>query len=226
LAASNLVKCGISNVVVTNRTPAKAAEIADRFSGTAVPFDRLNAELAAADIVIASTAAQEYVLTRPQMQRVIRERKYRPLFVIDISVPRNVDPAVNDIEDVFLYDIDDMQAVIQSNLDERRKEAGFAEEIVTEEVNEYARRAATRDVGALVAALRTRLEEICLEELEKNRPHMAPEEYERAVRMARTTAHRLAHPFIVQLKNPDNNLDRYQHEIDLIKKAFRLQDTE
>jgi glutamyl-tRNA reductase len=226
LAASNLVKCGISQVTVTNRTPAKAAEMAERFSGAAVPFEHLPSHLVSADIVIVSTAAPDYVLRKPEMQRVMKERKHRPLFVIDISVPRNIDPAVNDIQDVFLYDIDDMQSVIQANIDERRKEAGFAEDIIVEEVEVYARRAATRNVGGLVAALRTRIEEICLEEVEKNRAQLTPDEYERGTRMARTTAHRLAHPFIVQLKNPDGNLDRYQHEIDLIKKAFRLRDKE
>jgi len=226
LAAKHLIKSGISNVFVTNRTPAKAEEMAARFHGVALPFENLLSHFALADIAIVSTAAEGYVLRRPDMQRVVRERRHRPLFLIDISVPRNIDPAINDVEEVFLYDIDDMQSVIQANLEERRKEAESAEAIIAEEVEAYARRAATRNAGSLISALRGRLEEICLSELEKNRNGFSAEEYARAQKMLRTTAHRLAHPIILQLKNPDGNLNRYQHEVDFIKKVFDLEEEE
>jgi glutamyl-tRNA reductase len=226
LAAKHLIKSGISSVLVTNRTPAKAEELAERFNGVALPFEGLLSHIVLADITIVSTAAEGYVLRKPEMQRVVRERRHRPLFLIDISVPRNVDPAINDIEEVFLYDIDDMQSVIQANLEERRKEAESAEAIIGQEVEDYVRRAATRNAGSLIGALRDRLEEICLAELEKNRNGLTPDEYERAERMLRTTAHRLAHPFILQLKNPDGNLNRYQHEVDLIKKVFQIEEEE
>lgn len=226
LSARHLIRSGISKVLVTNRTPAKAEELAERFGGVALPFEGLLSHLAKADIAIVSTGADNYVLRKTDMQRVVRERRHRPLFLIDISVPRNIDPAINDIEEVFLYDIDDMHSVIQANLEERRKEAESAEAIVAEEVEAYAQRAATRNAGNLISALRGRLEEICLFELEKDRHTLAPEEYERTQKILRTTAHRLAHPFILQLKNPDVNLNRYQHEVDLIKKVFRLDEEE
>ncbi|MFB3906082.1 MAG: glutamyl-tRNA reductase [Acidobacteriota bacterium] len=226
LAARHLIRSGISKVVVTNRTPAKAEEMAERFNGVAVPFESLFSQLALTDIAIVSTSAEGYLLRKPDMQWVVRERRHRPLFLIDIAVPRNVDPAINDIEEVFLYDIDDLQSVIQANLEERRKEAESAEAIIAEEVEAYVRRAETRNAGSLISALRGRLEEICLAELEKNRNGLTPEEYERLERMLRTTAHRLAHPFILQLKNPDGNLNRYQHEVDLIKKVFQLKEEE
>ncbi|RPJ58771.1 MAG: glutamyl-tRNA reductase [Acidobacteria bacterium] len=226
LAARHLLKSGISKTFVTNRTPAKAEEMAERFDGVALPFEGLLSHLALPDIAIVSTAAEGYVLRKPDMQRVVRERRHRPLFLIDISVPRNIDPAINDIEEVFLYDIDDMQSVIQANLEERRKEAEPAEAIIAEEVDAYVRRAATRQAGSLISALRDRLESICLSELEKNRTALTPDEYARAERMLRTTAHRLAHPFIQQLKNPDGNLNRYQHEVDLIKRVFQLEEEE
>jgi len=226
LAAKHLIKSGISNVLVTNRTPAKAEEMAERFHGIALPFESLLSHLVLADIAIVSASADAYVLRKSDMQRVIRERRHRPLFLIDISVPRNVDPAINNIEEIFLYDIDDMQSVIQANLEERRKEAESAEAIISDEVENYVRRAATRHAGGLISALRDRLEEICLAELEKNRHALTEDEYERAEMILKTTAHRLAHPFILQLKNPDGNLNRYQHEVDLIKKVFQLKEEE
>jgi glutamyl-tRNA reductase len=226
LAARNLMKCGISQVLVTNRTPAKAQEMAERFSGRAVPYDSLLEQLGKIDIAIVSTGAEGYVLRKSEMQHALRERKYRPIFLIDISVPRNVDPAINEIEEVFLYDIDDMQSVIQANLGERRKEADLAEEIIAQEVEIYSRKVASRDASSLIAALRQRLEEICLEEVEKSRHSLSAEEYQRAERRARTTAHRLAHPFIVQLRNQDGNPSRYQHEVELIKRVFHLEEKE
>jgi len=226
LAVKSLMKSGISRVFVTNRTPAKAEELAAKFGGTPLPFAEMFSCLAQVDIAIVSTSADGYVLHKPEMQQLIRRRKYRPLFLIDIAVPRNVDPAVNDIEEIFLYDIDDMQAVIHANMEERRREAESAEAIVAEEVEAYVRRTASRQTGSLVAELRRRLEEICLTELEKNRNAFSAKEYERVERMLRTTAHRLAHPFILHLKNLDGDPRQYEHEVELIKKMFQIKEKE
>jgi glutamyl-tRNA reductase len=226
LAARNLVRCGVSEVLVTNRTAGKAQEMAQRFSGRAVPYESLFSQLGKVDIAIVSTGAEGYVLRKAEMQQAVRERRYRPIFVIDISVPRNVDPEINDLEEVFLYDIDDLQSVIHANLEERRKEADQAEEIISQEVEIYSRKIASRDASSLIAALRHRLEEICLEELEKSRNTLSAEEYQRALRRARVTAHRLAHPFIVELKNPNGSPSRYQHQVELIKRVFHLEEKE
>ncbi len=226
LAAKNLIRCGISQVFVTNRTPEKAAEMAARFNGTPVPFEQLHSQLVLTDIAIVSTGARDHVLSKQDMQRVVRERRYRPLFLIDISVPRNVEPAVNDIEEIFLYDIDDMNSVIDANIEERKKEAEAAEQIIEEEAEQYARRAASRNSGALIGALRQRIETICLEELERNRNALGPGEYERIERMLQTTAHRLAHPFIMQIKHPESSLERHYQDVELIKRLFDLDDKE
>jgi glutamyl-tRNA reductase len=226
LAAKNLIRCGISEVFVTNRTPEKAVEMAAKFNGTPIPFEQLHAQLVHTDIAIVSTGAREYVLAKQEMQKVGRERRYRPLFLIDISVPRNVEPAVNDIEEIFLYDIDDMKSVIEANIEDRKKEAEAADQIIEEEVEQYTRRAASRNSGALIGALRQRIEAICLEELQKNRNSLEPADYERLERMLQTTAHRLAHPFIMQIKHPETNLERHYQDVELIKRLFELDDME
>ncbi len=226
LAARNLLESGISEVLVSNRTVERAHEVARRFRGSVVPFEDLDDSLVRTDIVLVSTGSDTYVLDKPRLLPVIRRRKYQPLFVIDISVPRNVDPQVNEIENIFLYDIDDLQSVISSNLDERQKEAQVAEEIVKEEVENFFRRLSTNPVGPLISSLRNRVEEICLEELEKNRHTMSPDQYAQTERILRLTAHRLAHPLIMKLKETHGNPGRRLHNIELIKEVFDLDEKE
>lgn len=222
LAARNLLGSGISEIFVANRTSEKAEELAEKFSGTAVPFEHLNSYLVRADVVLVSTGADSYVLDRTLMQSVIRERKYAPLFLIDISVPRNVEPAVNRIENIFLYDIDDLKSVIDANVHERRQEAQIGEEIVAEEVENYLKRISTYNVGPLIHTLRQRIERLCLEELEKNKSSFTPAEYERLEKIMRRTARRIAHPLIMRIKRPHENPHLHIHSIETIKQIFEL----
>ncbi len=222
LAARNLMKAGVANVAVANRTAERAADLAEKFGGRPVPFAELAREMLYTDIVVVSTGADSYVLDKPMMQRVIRDRKYSPLFVIDISVPRNVDPAVNSIENVFLYDIDDLKSVVEANLQERQKEAEFAEGIIQEEVQKFRRRASFHDSGALIAQLRGRVEEMCLEELQRYRNTLGEAEYKLLEKILEQTAHKIAHPLIMQIKRPPENAICRRGNIEMIKKAFRL----
>ncbi len=128
LAARHLRRSGASHVFVTNRTHERSIEMAKLFQGTPVEYTRFVGMLPEMDIVIASTGAPHYILTRDEMQRVIAARRNKPMFLIDIAVPRNIDPAVNEMDNVFLYDIDDLQEVVNANLRERQKEAERAED--------------------------------------------------------------------------------------------------
>ncbi|MCX6620566.1 MAG: glutamyl-tRNA reductase [Acidobacteria bacterium] len=123
LAARHLHRSGATHISVTNRTYERAEELARIFRVTIVPYDRFVASLPEMDIVIASSGAPHYILTKPEMRRVIEARKNRPMFLIDIAVPRNIDPAVNELENIFLYDIDDLQRVVESNLKGRSQVA-------------------------------------------------------------------------------------------------------
>ncbi|HVQ65512.1 MAG TPA: glutamyl-tRNA reductase, partial [Terriglobia bacterium] len=128
LAAKHLRRNGVASVLVTNRTFEKAVEIAKIFEGAAIPFEHFSDHIDRADIVISSTGAPHFIITRQLAEQVIRNRRNNPVFFIDIAVPRDVDPSVNDIDNAFVYDIDDLQQVIDSNMKERMKEAGRAEE--------------------------------------------------------------------------------------------------
>ncbi len=224
LAAQNLLNSGISRIWVANRTPEKAEELAEKLRGTPLPFQEIDRCLVGADIVLVSTGADSFVVQKDQVQSVIRERKYTPLFFVDISVPRNVDPRVNEIENVFLYDIDDLQSVIQTNLIERKREAEIAEEIVIEEVQDYLRRVSTSDVGPIISKLRRRIEEICLSELERNQDSLTAAERQQLEKVMVKAARKIAHPLIMQIKYPGESPHLHSYRIEILKKAFQLDD--
>ncbi|HET6498345.1 MAG TPA: glutamyl-tRNA reductase [Coriobacteriia bacterium] len=167
LTAKHLVSNGVKTVLVANRTYERAEELACRFCGEAIRYDQLFERMRGADIVISSTAATEYVLTKAQVAEALRGRKGNPLFLIDIAVPRDIDPAVNDLDDVFLYDIDDLNGVVESNLEERVREARRAEAIIAEEMSSFERWLESMEVVPTVAAIRAKAEQVRSAELEK-----------------------------------------------------------
>lgn len=167
LTAKHLISCGANRVVVTNRTYERAEEMAKRFSGEAVAYEKLYEAMADADTVITSTAATEYVIRRDDVNAVLKKRSGRPLFIIDIAVPRDVDPTVNELRGVFLYDIDDLNGVVESNLEERMREARRAEAIIDDEMGEFGRWLDSMEVVPTVAAIRAQAEQIRQAELEK-----------------------------------------------------------
>ena len=226
LAARNLVLSGISQILVANRSRTRARQMAARFHGECVPFNNLTESLIQSDIVLASTGSDSFILDRALIESVIRKRKYRPLFIIDISVPRNVNPEVNEIENVFLYDIDDLQSVIEANRRERHQEAELAEGIVEQEVTKFQHRLETQSLGPLIGALRERIENLCLKELQDQRGKLSDEDYQKLEQILRKTARKIAHPFISEIKHADTQSSRRYHTIELVKKMFQLDNEE
>jgi len=167
LAARHLRRSGAKRILVTNRTRARADEMAALFNGTAVDYAQFRQVLPEVDIVITSSGSPDYVLGPEDMQRAVAARKNKPMFVIDIAVPRNVDPAVNAVDNVFLYDIDDLQGVVNNNLAERQKEAARAERIVAEEVDKMLARLKVQEVAPVIVSLQEQLESIRSAEVAK-----------------------------------------------------------
>jgi glutamyl-tRNA reductase len=160
LAARHLISAGVKGILVTNRTFERAVKLADSFDGAAIRFDELFVHLKRADIVLSSTGAPHFLIDSPQVEEVMRIRKNRPMFFIDLAVPRDVDPDVNRVDNVYVYDIDDLNNVIETNLEERQKEAAKAEEIVVEEVRAFRRWLDAQQVTPTIVALRRKFEEI------------------------------------------------------------------
>ncbi|MDZ7699344.1 MAG: glutamyl-tRNA reductase [Deltaproteobacteria bacterium] len=169
LAARNLLSNGVSAMAVANRTFERALRVAELFNAKAVSFEEIGYQLGEVDIVITSTAATGYVITRSQVKDVLRKRRNRPLFFIDIAVPRDVEPVVNDLHNVYVYDIDDLKGVIEVNMAQRQEEAVKAQRIVDEEVVKFEKWIKTLSVVPTIVALRNKAETIVQSELKRSR---------------------------------------------------------
>jgi glutamyl-tRNA reductase len=167
LTAANLISRGVGEIVVANRSPERAEALARRFGGRAAGLDALEEELAHADVVVASTGSQGLVLSGEQVARAMRERRGRPVFFIDIAVPRDLDPAINELDGCYLYDIDDLERVVAESVAGRREEAVRAEAIVSEEADSFRAWQLSLDVVPAIASLRARAESIRREELDR-----------------------------------------------------------
>ncbi len=208
LAAKHLIGNGVKEVLVSNRTFDRACDLAKEFHGRPVKFDEFILEMVRTDIMICSTGAPHYILTKSQMQKVMKERKQRQVFIIDISVPRNIDPAINDLENVYLYNVDDLQGVVATNMFERQKEAEKAERIIAEELETFLKWQASLDSVPTIIALREKAEEIRKEELDKlfNKiQDMGEKEKEAIEYMATAIMNKLIHPPTAALKGDVEN---------------------
>ncbi|HZI20677.1 MAG TPA: glutamyl-tRNA reductase [Pyrinomonadaceae bacterium] len=203
LAAQHLSNAGAARILVANRTYETAEQLALKFGGEAVSFDSLAERLHEADVVICSTGAPRYVVTREMAEQARTSRRNRPAFFIDISVPRNVDPAVAELGNLFVFDVDDLQAVVASNLREREREAERAEMIVDSEVAEFQQALRDLDLGPTVGALKARLQSIAREEFERQRARLGDltPEQERAVEaLLQSTVNKISHPVIHRMR--------------------------
>jgi glutamyl-tRNA reductase len=203
LAARHLVEQGVFPVYVTNRTWARAQEMARALSGTAVPFDELSTALAAVDIVVTSTGAPEPVVGRDTVQRVMHGRRGRPLFFIDIAVPRDVEATVGTLDDVYCYDIDDLKQVVDANLRERGREAHRAEALVEREVGKFLARLGDVEVIPTIVSLRERLEAIRTGEVKRTLarlPDATPETREAIEAMSAAIVNKILHAPITKLR--------------------------
>jgi glutamyl-tRNA reductase len=226
LAARHLRHSGAAHVFVTNRTEERAIEMARLFQGTPVEYTRFIAMLPEVDILIASSGAPHYILHKDEMQRVIAARRNRPVFLIDIAVPRNIEPAVNEIDNVFLYDIDDLQEVVNANLRERLKAAERAEALVEEEVERTMARLKVAEVTPTIVGLQEQLEQIRAGEMEKARRKYGPFTPEQELAMEALTRgiiNKIAHGPISEIRNHAGHPEG-AHVIAAIRKAFHLQD--
>ena len=204
LAAQHLVNHGVRQVLLTTRDSFRARAVANRFKGSPVPFEEFRNEMAKADIVICSTGASHYLIGADDVQRAVRERMNRPMFLIDVSVPRNIDPVVRDVDNAFLFDIDDLEMHVEQNREERRAESVKAEAIAKEEVVTIQKWLQGLVVTPTIVALRRRAEEIKQAELARimNRLNALSDQDREAVEgLASSIVNKLIHGSLVTLKS-------------------------
>jgi glutamyl-tRNA reductase len=226
LAAVNLISRGVDSVFVANRSVERAERLARRFGGRAAGLDAVESELENVDIVVASTGARGYVLSAEQVERAMRRRRGRPIFFVDIAVPRDVDPGVNEIEGCYLYDVDDLERVVEESVAGRREEAVRAEAIVAEEAEGFRAWQLSLDVVPAIASLRARAESIRTSELQRAEGRLgslSPSERRAVESLTAQIVNKLLHAPTVRMKQAAAAADGVLYA-DAVRHLFDLDD--
>jgi glutamyl-tRNA reductase len=224
LAAKNLMDNGVGGILVVNRSPGRAASLAQRFGGDALDWHRLTQAVWQADIVISSTAAPHAVLTRETVATAMYMRRNRPLFIIDIAVPRDVEPTVGELSNVFLYDVDDLQQVVDANLEQRRREIPRVQTIIQAEVSQFMAWFRALDVVPTIVDLRQHAERIREAEMDRalrRLDHLSERERNVIQALSHRLVNKMLHYPTTRLKARANGGEAYQYA-EVVRDLFGL----
>jgi glutamyl-tRNA reductase len=228
LAAEHLMGNGAQDMVVANRTLERALDLAKRFNGRAVGLDELYEQLEQVDIIVSSTGASGIILHKDDVKPLMRNRLNKPLFFIDIAVPRDLDPALNDLDNVYLYDIDDLNNVVELNKAERDKEAVKASRIVDEEALKFKGWLAGLSITPTITALREKGNQVSQMELERTLPRLkslTPKERKSVEKMAAAIVSKILHDPVIFLKS-ESCKDQSEMKVDFFRSIFNLEKKE
>lgn len=227
LAATHLLQAGIRTILVANRTLERGKELARQFKGEAIAFETLTDRLVDVDIVITSTGSPEAVIRAKDIREVLRRRKHRPMFFIDIAVPRDIDPDVNGLDNVYLYDIDDLKEVVEENLASRREEAVKAANIVDEEVDRFQQWRKSLAVQPTIVHLLERSERMARKELNRTLKRLGPVDDETRLALEALThslVRKMTHHPIAFLKRGTMAEEGSAPRIGILRRIFNLDD--
>lgn len=227
LAVEHLLRHRAGRIFVANRTFERGMELAARYRGTAIRFDEIQNYLSQVDIIISSVAAPAFVVRKEEVKAVMRGRRNRPLFFIDIAVPRNIEPEVNQLNNIYVYDIDDLNEVIDDNIEDRHREAVKAERIVDEAVIQFRQWFAGLDVVPTIKRLREKVGAVAHAEMVKtlsHQPHWTEEDRKGIERMIDAIVNKILHDPIDYLRNSGCHADSCSRALDEIHKLFGLDD--
>jgi glutamyl-tRNA reductase len=228
LTAKHLMANGVKTVLVANRTYERAVELAECFDGEAIRYDDLFERMRDADIVISSTGAPHAVITKDKVAGALKRRKRGPLFLIDIAVPRDIEPEVNELGGVFLYDIDDLEGVVEANLEERMREAQRAEAIIAEELGSFRAWLESMEVVPTVAAIRANAERIRQAELEKALKRLgglSEKELKTVEALTGSIVNKMLHEPTCRLKDAAGEKDGYVY-VEAVRHVYGLDEAE
>ncbi len=212
LAAKHLLNCGASKILIANRTYENALKLAEEMNGEAVRLEDFEQRMAEAEVVLCSTGAPNYLILPAQVKRALATRYNRPMLLVDISVPRNIDPAINQLDNAFVFDVDDLESIAESNLAERHREAERAETIIAEEAARFVEALAEGDINAVIGTFRQQAGALAIAEFERSRKRLGnlSEQQEEALRvMLNAIVNKFTQPVIKQLRESDNGHSTY-----------------
>ena len=222
LAAIHFQDKGISNIRIVNRTESKAKILADKFNGTAYPLSKLDEALDEVDIVISATSSKEFVLTSDLLHPVCKKRNYEPLFIIDLAIPRDIDPEVENIDGVFLYNLDNLNEIVQVNLEKRKKEIPKAQEIVDESIEEFKKWVVSHSMAAVIGRIKKHFDSIRIKELDRLRKRLPDNGIKEIDYLTQSIMNKVMHQHIKMLKKSSSDPDRYQEQVDLFFKLYEV----
>lgn len=228
ITAKRIISNGAASVTVANRTIEKAQKLAGELGGSAVGFDDLPDAIVAADIVITSTGSQDPIITADQMHKLMKLRRDRPLFLIDIAVPRDIEAGVGDLDNVYLYNIDDLQDLVEQSVKERRKEVEKVDVIIEQETRKFTSWLNALDVVPLIRLLREKFTAIKDGEWEKYRgrlSHLSERDQEVVQSMLSSVVNKISHPPMVRIKDYANSPDGYG-KMDVVRELFGVESSE
>jgi glutamyl-tRNA reductase len=226
LAAKHLISYGVKTIYVTSRTYERAANLARALNGSALDFEAFKNELYRADIVITSTSAPNFIIKKEIVEKAIHERRNKPIFFIDIAVPRDIEPDVNDLENVYLYDIDDLQVVVSANIKEREKEAKNAMNFISQEVTKFNNWVGALDAVPTIVEIRKKAENIRKQEVEKTLKkisHLSEDEKQLLRQMSSSMINKILHKPTIKLKQKTQSEDGHVY-LKAIRHLFHLDD--
>jgi glutamyl-tRNA reductase len=226
LAAKHLISYGVKTIYVTSRTYERAANLARTLNGSALDFEAFKNELHRADIVITSTSAPNFIIKKEIVEKAIHERKNKPIFFIDIAVPRDIEPDVNDLENVYLYDIDDLQVVVSANIKEREKEAKNAMNFISQEVTKFNNWVGALDAVPTIVEIRKKAENIRKQEIEKTLKkisHLSEDDKQLIRQMSSSMINKILHKPTIKLKQKTQSEDGHVY-LKAIRHLFHLDD--
>jgi glutamyl-tRNA reductase len=213
-------------LMVTNRSPAKAVELAGKFGGEALPFEQLNDHLVAADVVVTSTGATHPIITAAQVSALRKARRYRPMFLIDIALPRDVEAAVGDLENVYLYNIDDLQQVVAGTMGQRKDAVDAARAIVARQVEAFLAWHRAREMGPMIDRLSKRYHQVAAEELQRTLnklPNINDSERAHLEELTRRLVNKLLHDPISMLRKSEGLHGTSAQYLHALEQLFRLE---
>lgn len=226
LAATHLLNSGVKHLLVTNRTYSRANKLAQKFHAMPIPFSEFYNYLSEVDIVISSTGSNDTIIQAKDMNKIIRKRKNKPMFFIDIAVPRDIDPDLNNLDNIYLYDIDDLKGVVEENLNQRQEEAKIASSIIQEEVTKFEDWMRSLKLTPTIVDLLQQGEEIALKEVQKAQKNLSsetsPEVFQAMETLAKSLTKKLYHNPITFLKRKAQEENNTQDFISLTRRMFDL----
>lgn len=223
LAAYHFQENGVKNINVVNRTFERAEELAKKFNGKAYKLDELSEVLIETDIVISATSSKEYVVTSELIKPISKKRHHRPIFLIDLAIPRDIDPNIDQIDGVFLYNLDDLQEIVKANLEKRKKEIPKSLKIINEYVSEFQKWVSMNSLNSVVGRLKKKLDTLRLNEMDRLKAKLPQNGYKAEIdHLTENIINKVVRQHVKSLKKVSHDPELYKQHVEMLLNIYEL----